>query len=101
MTGAKKALRIGTRGSPLARWQAEWVANAVRLAHPRLEVEIIKIRTLAEKFPEREVSEIGVGIFTRELDEALLRSDIDLAVHSLKDVPSEIHPDLLIGAVPE
>ena len=93
--------KIGTRGSPLALWQAEWVGAALRSLHPDLAWEVVKIRTLAEKFPEREAAEIGIGIFTRELDEALLRGEIDLAVHSLKDVPTEVSSELVIAAVPE
>jgi hydroxymethylbilane synthase len=73
----------------------------LRSFHPELACEIVKIRTLAEKFPEKEAVEIGVGIFTRELDEALLRGEVDLAVHSLKDVPSEVSAELLLAAVPE
>jgi hydroxymethylbilane synthase len=96
-----KKYRIGTRGSPLASWQAEWVEQALRAHHPEVEFEIVKIRTLAEKLPDREVPEIGVGIFTREIDEALLRGEIDLAVHSLKDVPSEIPAGIVLAAVPE
>lgn len=94
-------LRIGTRGSPLALWQADWTAHELRVRSPGRQVEIVKIRTLAEKFPDRAVAEIGVGIFTKELDEALLRGEVDLAVHSLKDVPSELHPELALAAVPE
>lgn len=100
MAGPSERLRLGTRGSPLALWQAEWVARELKAGSPGLHVEIVKVRTLAEKFPERDVPEIGVGIFTRELDEALLGGEIDLAVHSLKDVPSEIDPELQIAAVP-
>ncbi len=96
----KQALRIGTRASPLALWQARWVAGVLEAACPGARHELVKIRTLAEKFPEREVPEIGIGIFTRELDDALLRGEIDIAVHSLKDVPSEVHPELRIAAVP-
>ncbi len=92
--------RLGTRGSPLALWQAEWVARQLKAEDSGLEIEIVKVRTLAEKFPESEVAEIGVGIFTRELDEALLRGDIDFAVHSLKDIPTEVDPRLEITAVP-
>ena len=94
-------LKIGTRQSPLALWQTTWTGNALKRLHPEIEIVIVKIRTLAEKFPERPAIEIGTGIFTREIDDALLRGDVDLAVHSLKDVASEIHPDLKIAAVPE
>jgi len=68
---------------------------------PGLQVEVEIIRTSAEKFPEEEPQAIGVGIFTREIDEELLAGRVDLAVHSLKDIPSQLHPDLTIAAVPE
>jgi len=96
-----QALKLGTRGSPLALWQANHVAGLLRGVEAGLEVEIVTIRTLAEKFPEKEVAEIGSGIFTREIDEALVEGRIDLAVHSLKDVPSEIDVRLILAAVPE
>jgi hydroxymethylbilane synthase len=96
-----RIIRIGTRGSPLALWQANHVAARLRAAEPGLEAEILTIRTAAEKFPEKDARLIGVGIFTREIDEELLSGRIDLAVHSMKDLPSEIHPDLAIAAVPE
>ena len=95
------AVRIGTRGSPLALWQANHVAGLLRGLEAGLQVEIVTIRTLAEKFPEKEVAEIGSGIFTREIDEALVEGRIDLAVHSLKDVPSEIDARIVLAAVPE
>lgn len=92
------AVRIGTRGSPLALWQANHVAGLLRGLEAGLQAEIVTIRTLAEKFPEKEVAEIGSGIFTREIDEALLEGRIDMAVHSLKDVPSEIDARLAVSA---
>lgn len=94
-------LRIGTRGSPLALFQTRWVRGKLEAAHSGIACEIVTVRTLAEKFPERQLAEIGMGVFTRELDDALLRGDIDLAVHSLKDVPSEIPEGIRLGAVPE
>ena len=94
-------LRLGTRGSPLALWQAEWVRSALGATHPERRVEIVVVKTHAEKFPDRELPEIGVGVFTKELDDALERGDIDCAIHSLKDVPSELAPTLRLVAVPE
>jgi hydroxymethylbilane synthase len=95
------AIRLGSRGSPLALRQAGQVADRLRAAAPGLQVEIETIRTAAEKFPDRAPEMIGVGIFTREIDEELLAARIDLAVHSLKDLSSEIDPRLAIAAVPE
>lgn len=96
-----RPLRLGTRGSPLALWQARWAAQALDASGENGPVEVVVVRTQAEKFPDRELPEIGIGVFTRELDDALLRGDIDLAVHSLKDVPSELSPGLALVAVPE
>jgi hydroxymethylbilane synthase len=93
-------LRLGTRGSPLALWQAKWVQDTLRETQPERPVEVVIVKTQAEKFPERDLPEIGVGVFTKELDDALERGDIDCAVHSLKDVPSELDPALRLVAVP-
>jgi hydroxymethylbilane synthase len=98
--GSLEPIRIGSRGSPLARWQVEHVAERLRAAVPGRRVEIEIIRTSAEKFPEEEPQAVGVGMFTREIDEELLARRIDLAVHSLKDIPSQLHPELTIAAVP-
>lgn len=91
---------MGTRGSPLARTQALWVRDALVAARPGLEIEVVEIRTLAEKFPEKAAAELGVGIFTREIDAALLEGAIDFAVHSLKDVPTELPAGIALAAVP-
>ena len=85
----------------MALWQARSVEGALRAAHPEIRCEIVVIRTLAEKFPDKEASQIGAGIFTREIDEALLRGEVDIAVHSLKDIPSEVPDGVAIGAVTE
>ncbi len=93
-------LRIGTRGSDLARWQANWIAG--RLRENGEAVEILEIKTagdLGQKEPIRELG--GEGVFTKEIQAALLRDEIDLAVHSLKDLPTEYVPGLLLAAVPQ
>src|SRR5262245_35070458 len=96
-----RPVRIGSRGSPLALWQANHVRDRLRAVRPGLEAAVEVIRTAAEKFPERPAEAIGVGIFTKEIDEELLAGRIDLAVHSMKDVPSEVHPEIAIACVPE
>ena len=98
---AKRSLKLGTRGSPLALWQAECVAQALRERVDDLEVVIVTVRSAAEKFPDRPLAEIGVGVFTRELDEALLDGSIDIAVHSSKDLPSRLDAGLVLAAVLE
>lgn len=92
-------LVLGTRGSTLARWQADLVRRSLEGRSPELEVRTEIVRTRAENFPERPLEEIGVGVFTKELDDALRREEIDLAVHSLKDLPSRLEPDLAVAAV--
>ena len=93
-------LRLGTRGSPLALWQANWVRDHVMAAQPECAIEIEVIRTSAEIFPEKSIARIGVGVFTQELDEALFDGRIDLAVHSLKDLASTLDSRLCLAAVP-
>jgi len=92
-------LRLGTRGSALARWQADWVA--ARLRESGVEVEIIEIRTAGDESKTEPVRELGaVGVFTKEIQAALLENRIDLAVHSLKDLPTEPISGLELAAVP-
>ena len=100
MAPSDQRLRLGTRGSPLALWQARWVAQALEATGIEAP-ELVIVKTTAERFPEKSITGLGVGIFTKELDEALLGGEIDLAVHSLKDVPTAVSEDLTLGAVPE
>lgn len=92
-------LRIGTRGSLLARWQAEFVRKQL-FAATGMEPEIIIIKTAGDKMHQAAVTQIGgKGIFIKELEEALLEESIDLAVHSVKDVPTDIPSRLMFPAV--
>jgi hydroxymethylbilane synthase len=94
-----KPLRIGTRGSPLALWQARSVAEALRLT-AGAETELVIIKTSGDKFQQTSFSQIGTkGVFIKELEDALLERRIDLAVHSMKDVPTEIPEGLTIAAI--
>ncbi|MDW7995398.1 MAG: hydroxymethylbilane synthase [Gemmatales bacterium] len=94
-------LRLGTRGSALARWQAEHIADLLRpIVAPRT-VELVIIRTTGDVLRDAPLARIGgTGVFTREIQQALLRGDVDLAVHSLKDLPTIPVPGLLLAAVP-
>jgi len=93
-------LRIGSRGSALALWQAEYVR--AWLAARGSTVEIIRIRTSGDQFQQGGVAGIGLkGVFIKELEDALLSGTVDLAVHSLKDMPTEIPPGLEIAAIPQ
>ncbi|HEX9006358.1 MAG TPA: hydroxymethylbilane synthase [Bacteroidota bacterium] len=95
-------VRIGTRGSDLALWQAHWVRRALEQLHPGLMVSLQTIKTTGDKILDAPLSKIGdKGLFTREIERALLEGSIDLAVHSLKDLPTELPDGLTIGAVTE
>jgi len=95
-------LRVGTRGSRLALWQADHVAERLRAAHPDLDVERVVISTTGDRVLNVALSQVGdKGLFTRELEEELFAGRIDLAVHSLKDLPTEMPEGLALGAVLE
>lgn len=95
----KKVIRIGSRESQLAVIQSKLVMQAIKKAHPELELELITMKTTGDKILDRNLDQIGgKGLFVKELDKALLNGDIDLSVHSLKDLPMEISKDIpLIG----
>ncbi|HSZ82168.1 MAG TPA: hydroxymethylbilane synthase [Polyangia bacterium] len=93
---------IGTRGSALARWQAAHVAHALRAAHPGLEIEQHIIVTEGDRVQTGPVIDLGgKGVWVEEIEKALTAGTIDLAVHSLKDVPAELAPGLALVAIPE
>ncbi|OPX86826.1 MAG: Porphobilinogen deaminase [Pelotomaculum sp. PtaB.Bin104] len=96
----KKEITIGTRESSLAVRQAEWVTGQLRELSPQYSYKIEGIRTLGDKYLDVALSKIGnKGLFTKELEQALQNGDIDLAVHSMKDLPVELPEGLVIGAV--
>jgi hydroxymethylbilane synthase len=95
-------LRVGSRGSQLALWQAHWVRDRLVALNPGLMVTIEIIKTKGDKVLDAPLSKIGdKGLFTREIEHALLEGTIDLAVHSLKDLPTELPDGLALGAVTE
>ena len=95
----ERILRLGTRGSKLARWQADWTTD--RLRELGVEVEVIEITTQGDAQQGPAVGELGsTGVFTKEIQQALLDQTIDLAVHSLKDLPTTPVPGLRLAAVP-
>lgn len=95
-----RSCRIGTRSSPLAIWQAKSVAGIVQAAG--IHVELVEISTSGDMDSDKPLHVFGeVGVFTKQLDDALLRGEIDIAVHSLKDVPTEPVPGLALVAVSE
>jgi hydroxymethylbilane synthase len=100
MTGG--GIRIGTRGSKLALWQANWVGEALGRLHPGLSVELSVIKTSGDKILDVPLAKVGgKGLFVKEIEQALMDGEIDLAVHSMKDMPGDIPEPLAIGAVPE
>lgn len=94
-------IRIGTRGSALALWQADHVRDRLLAAHPDLECERIIFKTRGDHILDRPLAEIGgKGLFTKELEVSLAAGDIDIAVHSLKDMPTRLPDGLTLGAIP-
>ncbi len=93
--------RIGTRGSSLALAQANWVKRQIENQYPEASVELIVIKTGGDRFVDAAIQAMGgKGVFTKEIEEALLRREIDVAVHSMKDLPTDLAPGLMIAAVP-
>jgi hydroxymethylbilane synthase len=93
-------LRIATRKSQLALWQAEHVSALLRAAHPGLEIELVPLLTQGDRIQDRTLADIGgKGLFIKELEVALQDLRADIAVHSMKDVPADLPQGLIIGAV--
>lgn len=95
-----REIRIGTRGSPLALYQANWVKDRLLEHHPDLKITLIKIKTTGDKILNSPLAKIGgKGLFVKEIEEALILKEIDLAVHSIKDVPTELPEGLHLSAI--
>jgi hydroxymethylbilane synthase len=95
-----REFRIGTRASQLALFQANWVKEKLEKAHPRLRVTLAKIKTTGDKIQDAPLAKVGgKGLFVKEIEEALLRKRIDLAVHSIKDVPTDFPDGLHLSAI--
>jgi len=98
----KATLKIGTRGSGLALTQSNWVAARIREHFPRLTVELVVIKTTGDTMQNISLVKIGgKGVFVKEIEEALLSGNVDLAVHSMKDMPAELPEGLMIAVTPE
>ncbi|MFT3916924.1 MAG: hydroxymethylbilane synthase [Anaeromyxobacteraceae bacterium] len=94
-------IRIATRRSPLAKWQANHVADLLRAQEPGLEVVLHELMTKGDRILEVPLAEVGgKGLFVKEIEDALLKGDAEIAVHSMKDLPAELAPGLVIAAVP-
>ncbi len=96
----RKEIRIGTRSSALALWQAEWVKSELEKRYPGTTVSLTKIKTTGDKILDVPLAKVGgKGLFVKEIEEAMLRSEIDIAVHSMKDVPTFFPEGLHLGAI--
>src|SRR5207237_10606250 len=97
-----RVVRLGTRASALARAQTGLMARALVEAHPDVEIDIVTISTSGDRSQGTNLPgpDGGTGVFVKELESALLREEIDLAVHSLKDVPPAMSADLTLAAIP-
>ncbi len=95
-------IRIATRGSKLALWQAEYIKGLLLEAYPSLQVALVIIKTQGDKIQHVPLAQVGgKGLFVKEIEEALLDGRADIAVHSMKDVPTELPDDLVVGIIPE
>jgi hydroxymethylbilane synthase len=98
----ERIIKIGTRGSKLALWQAEWVKSKLEEYRKDIKVKLVRIKTTGDKILDVPLSRVGgKGLFVKEIEEGLLRDNIDLAVHSMKDLPTELPAGLYIGAITE
>jgi hydroxymethylbilane synthase len=99
---SRRIVNVGTRGSKLALWQANWVLGRLAAARPEIDFTVKIVKTSGDVQKDASLSVIGgQGVFTKELESALLREEIDLAVHSLKDLPTIIPGELQLGAIAE
>ncbi|MCL4244773.1 MAG: hydroxymethylbilane synthase, partial [Candidatus Dadabacteria bacterium] len=97
-----RPFRIGTRGSALALWQANFIKNLILENYPDLITEINIIKTEGDRDQKSDLTEIGgKGVFVKEIEDALLTNRIDAAVHSMKDMPAVLPGGLAIGGAPE
>ena len=95
-------IKIGTRASALAIWQANWVKSEIEKRYPEYHVELVRIKTTGDKILDVPLAKVGgKGLFVKEIEEALLEKKVDLAVHSMKDVPTDFPKGLHLSAILE
>ncbi len=98
----QKNIIIGTRGSQLALWQANWVRDALMAKHQGLNIDLLIIKTKGDKILDVPLAKVGgKGLFVKEIEDAISDGRVDLAVHSMKDMPAEIPQGLCISAIPK
>ncbi len=91
---------IGTRGSKLALWQAEWIKSQLNELYPELKIELNKIKTTGDKILDVPLAKVGgKGLFVKEIEEAILKGEADIAVHSMKDVPTDFPEGLHLSVI--
>ncbi|MBI4682033.1 MAG: hydroxymethylbilane synthase [Nitrospirae bacterium] len=96
----KRKIVIATRGSKLALWQAEWIKSLLLGINPDFDIELNKIKTTGDKILDVPLAQVGgKGLFVKEIEEAMLRGEADLAVHSMKDVPTDLPEGLHLSAI--
>lgn len=96
-----RVARLGTRGSALARWQSEFIAAQLRAQAPDLDIEIVEITSTGDRVTDQPLWQVeGTGFFTATIERALCDGDVDIAVHSYKDLPVDQTPGLVVAAVP-
>lgn len=96
----QEVIRIATRRSPLALWQAEHVAQRLRAEFPGIRAELVRMTTRGDKILDAPLAKVGgKGLFVKELEQGILDGDADIAVHSMKDVPVDFPPGLHLGAI--
>ena len=98
----KQKITIGTRGSKLALWQANFIKSEIQRLFPDINVDLKIIKTTGDRITDRPLAMVGgKGLFVKEIENALLNQNIDIAVHSMKDMPGDLPQGLVIGAIPE
>ncbi|MCG8608127.1 hydroxymethylbilane synthase [bacterium] len=99
---SKKPLRVGTRRSALARTQTQWVIDRIKAVRPEVDIEVMEVVTTGDRVQDTSLTLLaGKGVFVKEIEEKLMNKEIDLAVHSMKDLPTEFPEGLTVGAIPE
>ena len=96
----RRKVIVGSRASELALTQTHWVIGRLKEKYPHITFEVVEIKTIGDKILDKTLDKIGgKGLFVKEIETALLQKEIDMAVHSMKDVPTEMTPELTIGAI--
>ncbi|MCG9127168.1 hydroxymethylbilane synthase [Candidatus Poribacteria bacterium] len=95
------SITIGTRGSQLALWQSQFIKKKINNLYPKIDINLKIIKTKGDKIQDRSLVGLGKGIFTKEIEIGLINREIDLAVHSLKDLPTQMPKGLCITAIPQ